>query len=127
MTGRSRPSPILTSSIAAAESEWIDTEPRSNGIREPLGHVERVGDAEDARLERERLPVGAVADDRLQGLRHDDGALGLVVDAVEELAELRLRQEEAEVLVVLAMDRHPDVVEEGGEHDHDLGVGAVIR
>ena len=33
-TGRVSPSLIVTSSIAAAESEWIETEPRSNGIRE---------------------------------------------------------------------------------------------
>ena len=32
--GRESPSRISTSSIAAAESEWMDTEPRSNGIRD---------------------------------------------------------------------------------------------
>ena len=49
--------------------------------RAALRHVERVGDAEDARLERERLAVGAVARDRLQHLGDDHGAVGLVVDA----------------------------------------------
>ena len=33
-TGRSSPSLIVTSSIAAAESECIETRPRWNGIRE---------------------------------------------------------------------------------------------
>jgi len=36
---------IATSSIAAALSEWIEIEPRSNGIRDRPAHVERVGDA----------------------------------------------------------------------------------
>src|SRR3954453_2182004 len=35
-------------------------------------HVERVGHAHDARLERERAPGAAVADDRVQDLRGDD-------------------------------------------------------
>ena len=34
MTGRVSPSVMRTSSTAAAESEWIETEPRSNGMRE---------------------------------------------------------------------------------------------
>ena len=92
--------------------------------RATLRHVERVGDAEDAGLERERLAVGAVARDRLQRLGHDDGALGLLVDAVEQLAHLRLGEEEAPVLVVASVDRHADVVQERREHDDDLGVVA---
>jgi hypothetical protein len=32
--GRSSPSRICTSSTAAADSEWIETRPRSNGMRD---------------------------------------------------------------------------------------------
>ena len=123
ITGLVSPSVIRTSSIAAAESEWIETEPRSKGMRErALREIECVRDAEDARLDRQRLAVCAVARDRLQRLRDDDGELGLVVDAVEQLAHLRLGEEEAPVLVVAPVDRHADVVQERREDDDDLGV-----
>ena len=73
-------------------------------------------------LERQRLAVGAVADDPLQHLRDDDGPVGLVVDPVEQLAQLRLGEEEAEVLVAVAVHRHADAVGERGQRDDHLGV-----
>ena len=101
--GFSSPSVISTSSIAAAESEWIPTRPRSNAIRErPCSMSSASATRRMPGLERQRLAVGAVADDPLQHLGDDDGQLGLVVDPVEQLAQLRLREEEAEVLVALA-------------------------
>ena len=90
--------------------------------RAALLHVERVGDAEDARLERQRLAVGAVADDPLEHLRDDHRQVGLLVDPVEQLAELRLGEEEAEVLVAVAVHRHADAVRERRQRDDDLGV-----
>ena len=87
--------------------EGVDAEVAAleRDARAALLHVERVGDAEDAGLERERLAVGAVADDPLQDLRDDHRPVGLVVDPVEELAQLRLGEEEAEVLVPVAVHR----------------------
>ncbi len=41
---------------------------------------------------------------------------------VEQLAHLRLGEEEGEVLVAVPVDRHPDAVKERGEDDDDLGV-----
>ena len=123
--GRSSPSPIATSSIAAAESEWIaDAAALERDPRAALLHVERVGDAQDARLERQRLAVGAVADDPLQHLGDHHGQLGLVVDPVEQLAQLRLGEEEAEVLVAVPVHRHADAVGERGQRDDHLGVVA---
>ena len=93
--------------------------------RAALLHVERVGDAEDPGLERQRLAVGAMADDPLQHLRDDHGQVRLVVDPGEQLAQLRLGEEEAEVFVAVAVHRHADAVGERGQHDDDLGV--VLR
>ena len=90
--------------------------------RAALRHVERVADAEDPGLERQRLAVGAMARDRLQHLGDDHRAVGLLVDPVEQLAELRLGEEEAPVLVAAPVDGHPDAVRQRGEHDDDLGV-----
>ena len=76
----------------------------------------------ETRLDRERLAVGAVADDRLEHLRDDDRALGLVVDPVEELLQLRRSEEEREVLVPVTVDRHADAVGERRERDDHFGV-----
>ena len=54
-----------------------------------------------------------------------DGALGLVVDAVEQRVEPVGDEEEAEGLVVGAVDRHPDVVQQRTAGDHDLGVALL--
>ncbi len=90
--------------------------------RPTLRHVERISDPKDPCLERERLAVGAVARDRLEDLRHDHGAVGLVVEAIEQLVELRRGEEQAPVLMAAPMDGHPDAVGERREDDHDLGV-----
>ena len=66
-----------------------------------------------------------MARDRLQNLRDHDRAVGLLVDPVQQLAQLRLREEEAEVLVAAPVHRHPDAMGEGGEDDDDLGI--VVR
>ena len=67
------------------------------------------------RVDGERLAVGAVADDRLQRLGDDHRLVGLLVEAVEQLAQLRLGEEEREVLVAVAVDRHADAVQERRE------------
>src|ERR671918_658125 len=90
--------------------------------RAALGHVERIRDAEDAGLERERPPVLAVARDRLEDLRADDGQVGLLVQPLEELPHLRLGEEEAPVLVAVAGHGPPHAVQEGAPGDDDLGV-----
>ena len=127
---------IMTGALAVLDRDVVDRRRRQRVDRDAaalerdpraaLRHVERVGDAEDAGLERQRLAVGAVARDRLQHLGDDHGELGLLVDPVEQLAHLRLGEEEAEVLVPVAVDGHPDAVEERGEGDDDLGVVVVI-
>ena len=63
--------------------------------RAPAGHVERVGDAHDPGLDRERRAVAPVADDRVQRLGDDDRALGLLVGAGQQRAELVGGQEQA--------------------------------
>ena len=93
--------------------------------RAALGHVERVGDAHDSRFDRVRLAAAAVADDRVQRLRRDDRALGLVVDAVEQLVELARGEQEAERLVVGAVDRETDVVQHRAGRDDHLGVAVA--
>ena len=87
-----------------------------------LGHVKRVGDPDDPRLQREGLAVVAMARDRAQDLGGDHGQLRLLVQPVEQLTDLRLGQEEAEVLVTLAVDGHADAVQQRSERDGDLGV-----
>ena len=94
--------------------------------RPALLHVERVGDAEDAGLERQRLAVGAVADDPLQHLGHDHGQVRLLVDPREQLAKLRLGEEQAEVLVALAVHRHADAMRQRRQRDDHLGVVARV-
>jgi len=66
-----------------------------------------------------------VARDRLEHLGRDHRQVGILVDAVQQLAQFRLREEEAEVLVVVAVHRHPDAVEERRERDDDFRV--VLR
>ena len=125
-TARSSPASILTSSIAAAESAWIPNWPaldRQAGAA--LGHVERVGDPDHSRLERVGLAAAAVADDRVQDLGDHHGPLGLLVDAGEQRLQALLDQEQAVGLVVGAVDRHADVVEQRAARDHDLGVAVA--
>ena len=85
-------------------------------------HVERVGHAHDARLERQRPAAAAVADDRVQDLRGDDRALGLLVDALEQPVERVGGEEQAVRLVVDAVDRHAEVVQQAAAGDDHLGV-----
>ncbi len=90
-----------------------------------LRHVEGVGDPHDARLERVGLTAAAVADDAVEDLGDDDGQLRLLVDAVEQGAQLRLGEEEAVGLVVGAVDRHARVVEHRPRDHDDLGVAVA--
>ena len=93
-----------------------------------MGHVERVGDSDHAGLDRVGLAAAAVADDRVQRLGDHDGALGgVLVDVGEQLAQLALGEEEAEGLVIGAVDRHADVVQQRPGGDHDLGVALAHR
>jgi len=48
-----------------------------------------------------------VARDRLEDLRDDHRAVGLVVDPLEQLVELRLGEEEAPILVSAALTDMP--------------------
>ena len=74
------------------------------------------------RLERVGLAASAVADDRVQDLGDDDAPLRLLVAALEQVVEAVGHEEQAVCLVVGAVDRHPDVVQEGAPGDHYLGV-----
>ena len=66
--------------------------------------------------------LAAVTDDRVQRLGRDDRPLGLLVDVRQQRAELVGGEEQAVALVVIAVDRHPDAVQEAGPRDHHLGV-----
>ena len=90
--------------------------------RTPARHVQRVRHPHDAGLDRERVPGPAVADDRVQRLRHHHRALRLAVAAFEQAAQLVGGEEQRVGLVVGAMDLHPHAVEERGGRDHHLGV-----
>ena len=85
-------------------------------------HVERVGHAHDARLERQRAPALAMADDRVLHLRRDHGLVGFVVDILEQVAEQVAGEVQAVRLVVDTVDRHPEVVQQAAARDHHLGV-----
>ena len=111
MIGRSSPSVIDVFDRGGGERVDRDAAALERDARAALLHVERVGDAEDSGLERQRLAVLAVARDHLQHLADEHGELGLVVEPVEQLARLRLGEEEAEVLVAVAVDRHADAVQ----------------
>ena len=87
-----------------------------------LGHVERVGDADHAGLQRVGLAAAAVADDRVEDLRGDDRALGLAVGVGEQPLERAAGEEQRVGLVVGAVDRHADVVQQRAAGDHHLGV-----
>ena len=52
----------------------------------------------------------------------DHGPLRLLVDALEQRAELIGGQEQTEALMIVAVDRHPDAVEQASGRDHDLRV-----
>ena len=76
-TARSSPAEISTSSIAAAEIEWIPICPRlDRDPRAPVGHVERVGDSHHPGLDGVRLAAAAMPDDRVQRLGDHDRPLG---------------------------------------------------
>ena len=87
-----------------------------------LGHVEGVGDPDDAGLDRVGLAAPAVADDRVQDLGIDHAQLGVVVAAREQLCGALVDHEQAVGLVVGTVDGHADVVEQGAAGDHDLRV-----
>ena len=74
------------------------------------------------RLQRVGLAAAAVADDRVQDLGSDDRALGLAIGLGEQALEGAVGKEEAVGLVVGAVDRHADVVQERATGDDDLGV-----
>jgi hypothetical protein len=67
-----------------------------------------------------------VAGDRLQDLGGDHREVRLLVQAVQQLAHLRLGEEEAEVLVPVARDGHADAVQQRAERDDYLGVVALV-
>jgi hypothetical protein len=91
-----------------------------------VGHVESVRDAHDARLDRVRLAAAAVADDRVERLGDHDGPLsGVAVDVGQQLAQLALGQKQAVGLVVGAMDRHPDVVQQRAGRNHHFSVAVA--
>jgi hypothetical protein len=90
-----------------------------------VGHVEGVGDPDDARLHRERLTTATVADDRVQRLGDHHGQLGIRVGVGEQLAQLALGEKEAEGLVVDAVDRHAHVVQKSSRRDHHLRVAVA--
>ncbi len=58
----------------------------------------------------------------MQRLGGDDRPLGLLVDVRQQRRKLVGGQEQAVALVVLAMDRHPDAVQQARGRDHHLGV-----
>ena len=93
--------------------------------RAAAGHVERVGHAHDARLDRHRVAGAAVADHGVERLRDDDGQLRVLVDPVEQHRHPVGGEEEAVLLVVGAVDRHAGVVEQARGRDHHLGVADV--
>ena len=125
-TARSSPRSIVTFSIAAAESEWMFCRPRSNGTRErPFRHVERIGDPDDACLERNRISAAAVPDDRVQRLGRHDGALRFVIASSQQLVEFFSREKQAVGLVVGAVYRHPRVVEQAGRGDHHFRIARL--
>jgi hypothetical protein len=90
-----------------------------------LGHVERVGDADDAGLERVGLAAAAVADDRVEDLRDDDRALRLAVAALQQPRQGAVGEEQRVGLVVGAVDRHADVVQQGAAGNDHLGVAVL--
>ena len=63
-----------------------------------------------------------MARDHVQHLGHHHRQLRLVVALLEQLARLARGEEEAEVLVVVAVHGHPRVVEQRAEQERDLGV-----
>ena len=63
----------------------------------------------------------------MQRLRDHDRSLRLIVDGLEQLAELALGEEQAVGLVVGAVDRKPDVVEQRPGGHHYLGVAVAHR
>jgi hypothetical protein len=85
-------------------------------------HIQRVGHAHHAGLERQRPAVLAVADDRVQDLGGDHGPLGVLVDVREQAVEQVGGEEEAERLVVDAVDRHAEVVQQAAAGDDHLGI-----
>ena len=87
-----------------------------------LRHVERVGHAHDPRLERQRSAGIAVARDRLENLRREHRPLRLVVETLQQLPELRLGEEQTEVLVPVSVHGHAHAVQETPEADDHLGV-----
>ncbi len=58
----------------------------------------------------------------MEDLGGDDGALGLAVGVGEQAVERAAGEEEAVGLVIGAVDRHADVVQERAAGDHHLGV-----
>ena len=66
-----------------------------------------------------------MTDDRVKDLGGHDRAFGLFVDSFKETRQSLTREKEAVSLVIGAVDRHPDVVEQGAARDHDFGVAGA--
>ena len=84
--GAARPRRSGPRRTAAADSEWMFGRWVSSETRErPCSMSKRVGDAHEPGLQRDGRPP-AVADDGVQDLGRDDGALGLLVDVAEQVS-----------------------------------------
>ena len=95
----------------------FDRQPRA-----ALRHVERVGDPDNPGLQGVGLASAAMTDDRVQDLGGDDRPLGLTIGIGEQTFKCATGQEEAVGLVVLPVDRHPDVMQERAAGDDHLGI-----
>ena len=112
-----------TDSTAAADTEWIESEPCSNGMRDrPFAMssasamrtmpASRVSGLPPERCEMMACCTSARMIARMSGC----------VDLGQDLPQLRLRDEEGVALVIGPVDRHPQVVKERGQGDDHLRV-----
>ena len=122
-TARSSPGSIDTASMAAAESEWMLGRRVSNGTRERPDAMSRASATLNTPASmvngspRRRWPITACRASAMH-----DRPLGLLVDLLEQLRQAVGGEEQAERLVVGAVDRHAGVVEHAAGGDHHLRV-----
>ena len=111
--GFALPRSMETESTAAADTEWMEVEPASNGMRErPLAMssasaMRTIPASSVSGLPPERCEMMAcrISERRIVARRGS-------IDLGKELAELLVRDEQAVRLVVRPVDRHAEVVQQ---------------
>ena len=114
---------MVTVSMAAADSEWIDVRPSANGMRErpfamsSASATRTTPASSDSGSPSERCEVMHCSTSAITTVLHR-----LLVQALEHVGQPVGGHEQAPVLVAAAVHGHADAVPQRAQHDDHLGV-----